>query len=702
MRIEKIKLFNFRIYRGESEISFEEHKSKNIALIAGKNGFGKTTFLTSLIWAFYGKLMGQVEEKYKTDIRTAGGYDYYRKSLVNKLELNKTIKNKSQNVFTKVEIHLADVMIPSVPCKKVIIRRVYDVNTNKETLSILIDGQENELTKDVGYDVFINDFILPREIAKFFFFDAEKIVTLAEAKSAEELRSLSKAYSEVLGIKKYEDLKTSLTALLTKLRRNGVTETQKEKLDELVAKNEEYSGLIALNEEQQKTIETQQEQIKLRIDQIQEKLIREGNEITLDEVNALIAQRKELEVLHNEAKAELKKVMEIIPLVMAGNKLKSFITQLEAEEAQLQSSGNQKVISEQVTAYNETLLKKMKNLKLSVSQLKEIEAHMDTQIEAINAHSDEDKKLILDYSLDDIRKVKATYQYVIGSFKEQMNAIVRKEKDVHFSLNAVQKKIRQAERQKSNPYSTQLITERQELNDQSEQLTSKKERLISDLAVLKTNQTSHLKVLSEYEKNFTMAATDRKKYAVTEGLIEKMTVLTKRIKDEKKYALQKAIHTGLKQLMHKNNFIDRVEVRIEHDIMDIDLFDQQGQPVDKTSLSKGEQQLYATALLKALVDESGIDFPVFIDSPLQKFDPEHSQNIIKEFYPSVSAQVVLFPLLDKELSEQEYELLKPNLNGVYLIENKTEGSSVSQAKINTLFKTFRKQNDLAHQNQQSQ
>jgi hypothetical protein len=34
--------------------------------------------------------------------------------------------------------------------------------------------------------------------------------------------------------------------------------------------------------------------------------------------------------------------------------------------------------------------------------------------------------------------------------------------------------------------------------------------------------------------------------------------------------------------------------------------------IDKDSLSKGEQQLYATALLKALVDESGIKFPVFI------------------------------------------------------------------------------------------
>ena len=172
--------------------------------------------------------------------------------------------------------------------------------------------------------------------------------------------------------------------------------------------------------------------------------------------------------------------------------------------------------------------------------------------------------------------------------------------------------------------------------------------------------------------------------------------MTQRIKEEKKYALQKSILVGLKQLMHKNNFIDRIEVRIENDIMDIDLYDQQDQQVDKTSLSKGEQQLYATALLKALVDESGIDFPVFIDSPLQKFDPEHSQNIIKEFYPNVSEQVVLFPLLEKELSEAEYELLKPNLNGVYLIENQAEGSTVSQTKINTLFKTFRKQHDHAH------
>ena len=41
----------------------------------------------------------------------------------------------------------------------------------------------------------------------------------------------------------------------------------------------------------------------------------------------------------------------------------------------------------------------------------------------------------------------------------------------------------------------------------------------------------------------------------------------------------------------------------------------------------GERQMFASALLGALVEETGLDFPVFIDSPMQKFDINHSQNI---------------------------------------------------------------------------
>ena len=108
------------------------------------------------------------------------------------------------------------------------------------------------------------------------------------------------------------------------------------------------------------------------------------------------------------------------------------------------------------------------------------------------------------------------------------------------------------------------------------------------------------------------------------------------------------------------------EIVIDDEIMDIKLLDAKNNYIDKNSLSKGEQQLYATALLKALVDESGIKFPVFIDSPLQKFDKEHSNNIINEFYPYISEQVVLLPLIEKELSVSEYNSLKSNINKVFI------------------------------------
>jgi DNA sulfur modification protein DndD len=84
MRISDIAINNFRIYRGENRIDFENNTDKNIHLIAGKNGFGKTTFLTSLIWVLYGKQMSQVEDKYKIDIRHVGGYDKYLESLLNR------------------------------------------------------------------------------------------------------------------------------------------------------------------------------------------------------------------------------------------------------------------------------------------------------------------------------------------------------------------------------------------------------------------------------------------------------------------------------------------------------------------------------------------------------------------------------------------------------------------------------------------
>ena len=693
MRIERIKLNNFRIYKGENEIIFKNDKEKNISLIAGMNGFGKTTFLTSLIWGFYGGLMSQVEDKYRKDIKNSGGYDKFLQTLVNKNVVKDFEEGKSKQALLEVEVQLVDVMIPSIPCRKVIIKRTYDFTTRNESLKILIDGHENQLTKEVGYEVFINDFILPREIAKFFFFDAEKIVSLAEAKSKNELRSLSKAYSEVLGIKKYEDLKINLSTLLTKLKRSGVSKVNKSKLDELIKIDNEFKELIDLNLEKQKDIEDEINSLLQKIDSIQEKLIREGNEVTLEKLKELKDEKELYKKKHIDAKGELKKLLEIVPFVIAGKKFEALITQINLESSLKEKSFSKNAIIKELDAFSNELIKELKKLKLD----KKVSNQVVKTIENISKKKSSLKettsgKILLDYSDEEARSVITTYNYIKDSFNSQFKIILKNEKDSRQALTRVSNKIKQAEARKNNPLAQKLREEKELLQSRVSELSKNKESILEEITKWKVQKDSNKKILSEYEKNYNLVALDKKKFEVTKQALDKLNVLTARIKEEKKYSLQKSIILGLRKLMHKNDFVSNVKVRIENDVMDIDLIDRNNNIIDKDTLSKGEQQLYATALLKALVDESGINFPVFIDSPLQKFDKSHSSNVIKQFYPTISEQVVLFPLLEKELSQKEYEQLKPNLSGVYLIQNNTIGSSIKKCKIDNLFTKFNEQN----------
>ena len=696
MKINKIRFQNFRIYKGKNEILLTPNTGKNINIIAGKNGFGKTTFLTSLIWVFYGKMMSEVEDKYKKDIKNAGGYEKFVKTLLNR-EVKAEFENTGKNTpVVKVELELTDIQIPFILCQSLTIIRAYDLRTDTEELKIYIDGQENELTKEVGSEVFINDFILPREIAKFFFFDAEKIVSLAEAKTKSELKNLSKAYSEVLGIKKYEDLKKNLETLLTKLRRSGASQAEQKKLFSLTDTETETIGLLEINQDKQTGIDAQIAAHKLTSDNLQEKLIREGNGITLEELQKMKTEREVLKHQSTEIKNKLKKLMDIVPLVIAGKKLEQLKEQLTFEQSNKTNSVDKTFVFQQVKAFSSELLKNLESLNLEeTAKSKVIEALNKTLIEKQTQNQSANSgTILLDFTEEQFRNFEAVYNNIKGAFASQFNAVVQEEKNNSIYLNKILQQIKQAEARKDNPLAQKLRQEKKEVEEAITDLTIAKGKLIEEHNTLSTRLASTRKVLAEYEKNFKLVETDKKKYAVTENLLSKINTIIQKIKEDKKYSLQKSIMLGLKKIMHKNDFIHNIRVNVIDEVMDIDLLDKNDLIIDKDSLSKGEQQLYATALLKALVDESGIKFPVFIDSPLQKFDKYHSKNIIKEFYPAISEQVVLFPLLEKELSELEYDYLKPNVNKVFVIENSNNGSTFKPYEVNQLFNHLKEEQDV--------
>ncbi len=692
MRINKISLNNFRIYKGNNHISFSSFKEKkNISIIAGQNGFGKTTFLSALVWGFYGKLIADVDEKYKREIYETGGYKKYAKTILNKDVFN----SKSSNKIYSVEIELSDVYIPSVPCKKIIIKREFDVEKESEKIRILIDGFENELTKEVGADIFINDFILPREIAKFFLFDAEKIVSLAEIKTLHEKRKLSKAYSEVLGINKYENLKRNLESLRLKLRKKSASAKDLRKLERLQSELENIEKLIDYNESKIKSNNEELERLKTLSEQYQEKLIREGNSMTAED---LIRQKKLRDTLKNqsiEIKAKLKELIELAPFAIAGNKTKQLFNQVDAELKQKQKQNDSEFFKSKIESIQEKITQQINTKKIPADIKSEVlELISKTISENVLEQRNTVEKILLDLSLEQSNEFFALYDNIKQSFSILFKQLVKEERNNRIFLAKTIKKISNAESKESDVLTKKYKIEKSITDKRIEELTKEQNKLYEEIGAFQQESATKSKLISELSKMVKLDELDDKKDKVTNRLIDELNEFIIKYKSEKKYSLQQKIKQELAKLMHKKDFITDVDVEIKDDIIEINLIDNKGNFIDKETLSKGEQQLYATALLKSLVDESGIKFPVFIDSPLQKFDKRHSQNIITEFYPTISSQVILFPLLEKELTVREYELLLPFVSQTFMIENIEEGSKFIECKPNELFNKIENKNNV--------
>ena len=79
---------------------------------------------------------------------------------------------------------------------------------------------------------------------------------MQKLKKKEELKSLSRAYSEVLGLKKYDDLKQGLKSLISSLK-EGVNDVDQNKLDELINQQTLLNNEIEFVEEKLTDIESQ-------------------------------------------------------------------------------------------------------------------------------------------------------------------------------------------------------------------------------------------------------------------------------------------------------------------------------------------------------------------------------------------------------------------------------------------------------------
>ena len=686
MIIKSITLFNYRLYEGENIIRFKQDDEKTIYLISGENGFGKTTFLHSLIWCLYGRLITEVEAEVKKDIANSGYNTFLRNNLNNnvraKLEELDTsnieaVKRRgysSDNEDLKslttyyVAIEFEDVVIPSLPCTSLKVVRSYDMVTEKENVDILIDGQRNELTATIGSEVFINDFILNKDIARFFFFDSEQIVALAETNTSTEKRRLCSAYNEVLGVRKYEDLKKNLENVRLRFRKKSSDVASREKLVSMLNKQSEGEKLLAAKRVELSNLESELIKLRGEDESIQLQLMREGNDATSTEIARIEKLIEVTKQKDEEYKHRLRQFIDYAPFVITGKLFKDTRDQIENDFKLREAKNDQLSRNFVVSQITSDLMLMFEHSTISSSEKSELILQVQDVLDKYK-HEVKDENILLSVTEQDYEEFLAIYnnltttyraefEHLAGDYKKNKLVLERNSRRLSNIQSKEKDELIKTIRAKKNQVEKAIIQKDAEIRQMHESLGE----LSQELAT--TNRQ-----VSELSKKVSLDDSDAKKDAVAEQLIEELSSFLVSLKQEKKYSLERRIKMTLNTLMHKEDFISKVEVVIDGMDMDINLFSADGNVISKDALSKGEQQLYATSILKALVDESGIQFPVFIDSPLQKFDKSHATKIITEFYPQISKQVVLFPLLYKELTAEEYNVMKPLVKSTYLIKN---------------------------------
>ncbi len=297
MLLKEITLKDFRQYIGVQKMSFSEKEDKNITIVIGENGTGKTTFSQAFTWCLYGDT------------------DFSDKNLLCKSTAQNMSPNTEDTVY--VELKFTHNSTDYV-CKR---EQIYYKDSNgilksKNNCNFSIsykgkDGQEERISPN-QLESTINT-ILPNELSSYFFFDGERIKDMGKAISSGYSKEFPEAVKRLLGL---SALEKALYHLNDSHNQNSVYKLYNKQID--ASGNEELKNILArIEDENSKKNKREEEKEKVVTDitslerQINELLEKQKNfanlESKIERRESLQKEISEKEKILNLSKSQLLK-----------------------------------------------------------------------------------------------------------------------------------------------------------------------------------------------------------------------------------------------------------------------------------------------------------------------------------------------------------------------------------------------------------
>ena len=641
MYFTKVELHNFGIYKGTHEMLLSDKiGGRNITLIGGLNGRGKTTFHDAIILSLYGKLaLKYIQENARS----------YDKLLIDHINKHAT----DDTTYVSVTICLDD-------GTELMVRRSWRANGKKAVQETTV-AKNGVIDKYLGenWNYYIEE-ILPFGIARFFFFNNEKITQLADDVSFDQIKASIKSAIGVTTIEK------------------AITH-----LDEVIRRKNSALQAFENSEENRafRDVEEQIADINLRIESANKKV----NELELicqdcavkvetkerdfwasggDLIRNRDAIKNEVQKIQAERDSVQAEILQLVsdaasPLCMC----RLLVTSAYEKELNHQKNNAQKYSEEQMVHAFKRISKRLRELDIDIKALEKVLLVLNEEMR-IHASLEEGlqlqtlsatsmmlfEKLITETFQISTQRIQSLLARVDTQEAELLNLDAHLEAtDEKTMAKRLYEALREVEREKA-------IAD-DELRRQNEQIESMKKQ--KDILMNKRIQL--IKAITEKE-NKNDNNTRIIKYSAMS--MEVLGEFKTRLQAEKVARLSSTVTECFKKLVEKDTLVSRIEINPIS--LDVTIFDYDGNELLKSQLSAGEQQMFAVSIVWALALTSGYKAPVVIDTPMARLDSSNRANFVMNYLPAASSQVLVLST-DEEIHGRYHDMIRDHIVDYYTL-----------------------------------
>jgi len=653
---------DFGVYRGRNEFNFQTEPDKPIILCGGTNGAGKTTLFESIMLCLY----GQNSFEQKTTQKQ------YHDKILGKIHRYLGTKKAADEASIIIGFQFAH----EGKIVEYQVMRMWQNNDGKidETFTIKKKNLSDEKfvkldsIEESGWQIFIEQLI-PKGIVKLFFFDGEQIQKIAD--EGEVDNHIKSSFDALLGL---DLVKQLINDIGLTLLRNSKGETKKilEEIDRLTIEKKESEEKIISFHDKQVDLETKIGFLQKEVDVQEVNFKKIGGQFAKKREELTIEKVRLGSKLENVEKEIRELCSDTLPFSLIPKQMEEIKNEIKADQQKMQDSFEKSILEKNFQDLLDNIKSEsfLPNITNDVRQnvTKQIDELLKNKIESVSNPT----KTTYNLSADDMNHTIQLIDDINTSSEQKIEALVKSYNIIVNTLEQIKVGLDSAPSEDEfGPIFSKLTQTTRDLGELQNELEHN--------GMLEAQEKSLVALVnSKIRTNLTKKYEDKKRMSGLEIGSNVQDVLedyAKSLRSKKLELLESYILDKLQVLLHKKNFVEKIS--IDRETFQVKLYKGNDDEITKNMLSKGELQMYATAVVWGLALTSGRPLPFMIDTPLARLDEEHRNSIVEEFYPNASHQTIILST-DSEVNFEYYQKLEPHISRSFVIQYDSDKGSTKK------------------------